>query len=1101
MLAANPGPLLGDQTPALGEKDVLMIYASFSDEANTSSASNRASWVTDTPSYYQYASYGEVTLDFSETPILNLGITKAQATSEGAGSVLQRMRTAATSAGFNTGNFDILVYNFPPGPSIGGGAVASFGSIIFPGNFDVTGLIHEMGHALVPVGHPNLLEAGDLAYPTTELASGAGSAPFNMMGSSGGAGTGSGNWGNPINENTWNLPQKYRAGWVRNADFHDGTTSGVYRIYNNDVPSGSDLVEGRMLGIRIKLGDTATSFAPGTQTPDLMIGFQPQNTYRNDEAARGVTIDAFSREISYLIDATPNSVPPVPTPVVETAESQFGDFLDAFLTVGNSVNFPSLGYTLSAVATGGSGPDAWIDIRVETGPSAATLAPSLALRNSAQAIPRGGSTASDLVVGELAIFGGAENPSHLSLSGADASLFTLTGTKLYVKSGVALTSLVQGQLTVDVTLDDPSFTGVEETLTLSFDLIDDPLQPATTQSNLRQGLFFEKFAASTFSIPNNLPAVAQSHNVLDIAIPPRTVNGAHGYRYSGFLDVPTDGMYQFHSTNSFHGRLYIDGRLVIDSNDDAATALEIGDAPSSFLPLQAGLHEIEYVWFGASRSNLTMNVEWQGPGLSREHIPTTALYTANTGNQSPTVVGATYDLTDIAAIGNVVGTLTGGDPDGDDVLYEITAGNVGDAFAIDDKGRITVAAPLDANVTASYSLSVQITDGSLTDIATVTINVQAVRLTMVDLADLIGGGDGSLPGTAQQSTVVGRGSLAFATESPLAIDGTFIPRAAGTTVISTTGLTADFSAMNNAEVAGTDITNGYNLQASLSGQVINGITMPDFNDTQNHSVLNLHTSQGITFDIDQIENFTAGQVDRFTAIMVGPTGPSSTYAVLVDGVQVAGGSLAGTAAVELDIPLAAGDRFLTLVSGSGANTDVNNRHTVVVDPFLSVADPPLAGDYNRDDTVDAQDYQFWKQHFGESTGPGLQADGNLNGRVDLADYTIWRDNLGATRPSAASLAAAPGEDLLEPGEPLPTPAYQLAFSLLDPQQAIPDSQPTTELLATQLATNQASDLLQLLLPDPPADPPTGTSTTDAAFSTPTVTEHHDPTLQIEWLKI
>ena len=52
------------------------------------------------------------------------------------------------------------------------------------------------------------------------------------------------------------------------------------------------------------------------------------------------------------------------------------------------------------------------------------------------------------------------------------------------------------------------------------------------------------------------------------------------------------------------------------------------------------------------------------------------------------------------------------------------------------------------------------------------------------------------------------------------------------------------------------------------------------------------------------------------------------------------------------------------------------------------------GDYNRDGTVDQDDYDMWKDTFGSTTNP--LADGNDNGIVDAADYTLWRDNLGAS---------------------------------------------------------------------------------------------------------
>ena len=55
---------------------------------------------------------------------------------------------------------------------------------------------------------------------------------------------------------------------------------------------------------------------------------------------------------------------------------------------------------------------------------------------------------------------------------------------------------------------------------------------------------------------------------------------------------------------------------------------------------------------------------------------------------------------------------------------------------------------------------------------------------------------------------------------------------------------------------------------------------------------------------------------------------------------------------------------------------------------------PVTGDYNGNGTVGPEDYQEWKNQFGQAANPaGSGADGNEDGAVRADDYTIWRDNL------------------------------------------------------------------------------------------------------------
>ena len=58
--------------------------------------------------------------------------------------------------------------------------------------------------------------------------------------------------------------------------------------------------------------------------------------------------------------------------------------------------------------------------------------------------------------------------------------------------------------------------------------------------------------------------------------------------------------------------------------------------------------------------------------------------------------------------------------------------------------------------------------------------------------------------------------------------------------------------------------------------------------------------------------------------------------------------------------------------------------------LLTVAFPPVAGDYNQNGIVDAADYTVWRDKLGSGTAlPNDDTDG-----VDQDDYTRWKDDFG-----------------------------------------------------------------------------------------------------------
>jgi CSLREA domain-containing protein len=68
--------------------------------------------------------------------------------------------------------------------------------------------------------------------------------------------------------------------------------------------------------------------------------------------------------------------------------------------------------------------------------------------------------------------------------------------------------------------------------------------------------------------------------------------------------------------------------------------------------------------------------------------------------------------------------------------------------------------------------------------------------------------------------------------------------------------------------------------------------------------------------------------------------------------------------------------------------------------------PTLAGDYNKNRTVDAADYVVWRKARGSTVPPFSGPDGDGSGIVDQADLAVWRANFGRSLAQAVAAEAA-----------------------------------------------------------------------------------------------
>ena len=96
---------------------------------------------------------------------------------------------------------------------------------------------------------------------------------------------------------------------------------------------------------------------------------------------------------------------------------------------------------------------------------------------------------------------------------------------------------------------------------------------------------------------------------------------------------------------------------------------------------------------------------------------------------SPQLLDATFTLAENSPNGRVVGTIEASDADGDTLSYIILSGNTGQSFGLDAiTGVLSVvdSSALDYEITPVFSLLVKVSDGALSDSATVSVNLTDV---------------------------------------------------------------------------------------------------------------------------------------------------------------------------------------------------------------------------------------------------------------------------------------------------------------------------------------------------------------------------------------
>lgn len=132
-------------------------------------------------------------------------------------------------------------------------------------------------------------------------------------------------------------------------------------------------------------------------------------------------------------------------------------------------------------------------------------------------------------------------------------------------------------------------------------------------------------------------------------------------RYSGYIQIDTQGSYTFYTSSDDGSKLFIDGTEVVD-NDGAHGTRE----RSGSINLTAGLHDITVLFF-ENGGGETLTVQYQGPSISKQNVPFSKLYS------NCSVASADLD-------GDGIDDVTDVDDDNDGILDTDECGGAGGNF-------------------------------------------------------------------------------------------------------------------------------------------------------------------------------------------------------------------------------------------------------------------------------------------------------------------------------------------------------------------------------------------------------------------------------------
>lgn len=195
----------------------------------------------------------------------------------------------------------------------------------------------------------------------------------------------------------------------------------------------------------------------------------------------------------------------------------------------------------------------------------------------------------------------------------------------------------------------------------------------------------------------------------------RPADDHFGLLFTGYIQVPTAGSYNFYLDSDTGADFFLhEGHLIADDFNHS------GSVSSAAVNLSAGLHPIR-LYYRHATGTRTLSLEWSGPGISRQAVPSSAFFMEGTAAPGPPT--ANDDSATTATGTSVLIDVLANDFD-DGTPFPLAIQSVGtptSGTAVIESGKIRFTPP--AGFTGAATFTYTITDGDATGSATVTVSV------------------------------------------------------------------------------------------------------------------------------------------------------------------------------------------------------------------------------------------------------------------------------------------------------------------------------------------------------------------------------------------